>query len=548
MRRYLSIYFPEWHIDSTRKRSKGLALPEPLVLTGTIRGQEVVRRCSDSAKRSGIEEELSLALAKALNPAISAQPFEPEQDFKLLYKLAVWSLRFTPLVAIDKELIAAYKSGSLAHAPESFNGLMLDISGTERLHGSELLLAQKLILKLRKAKFIAQIGIASTVGAAWALARFGEYAATEVVQVMKGGVGQIEVAIAPKSYGSLRATLEFLPIYSLRLSEVICEQLAEHGICSVGELLAFPRKKLLTRFGNALIRRIDQALGHGEEALHLIHPSTHIVAERNFDVPISRLPAVQSVVLSLLAEVFQKLATRDKRASTFILTIQGQDPRQPLEQAAFLIRKVFSLQNATENLKHIGTVMQPLLDSLVLPEGIISIAIAVRGCEQRSREQTSVFENSAISISKQEQGEFMNSLALGVGDASIHRLRFQQSYLPERSFELYPVHKEKDIEVALPCALQRSFACPPHLLDTPQQISAISLLPDSPPTQITWRGDRYRIEKGIGPERIGAEWWQEKISGVHEREYFRVQDHTGRWLWVFRTAPQQEWFVHGMWC
>ena len=75
-----------------------------------------------------------------------------------------------------------------------------------------------------------------------------------------------------------------------------------------------------------------------------------------------------------------------------------------------------------------------------------------------------------------------------------------------------------------------------------------------------WQGQDLRIVTGIGPERIGKEWWREpraqaraaptedNESGPRStffRDYFRVQDHTGRWLWVFRA--ESRWFVHGFW-
>ena len=60
----------------------------------------------------------------------------------------------------------------------------------------------------------------------------------------------------------------------------------------------------------------------------------------------------------------------------------------------------------------------------------------------------------------------------------------------------------------------------------------------------------------IGPERIGAKWWQEKKrersndlgeaeSGT--RDYFQVADEAGQWWWVFRILETGQWFMHGRW-
>jgi protein ImuB len=88
------------------------------------------------------------------------------------------------------------------------------------------------------------------------------------------------------------------------------------------------------------------------------------------------------------------------------------------------------------------------------------------------------------------------------------------------------------------------------------------MVPDRPPTVLRWRGREMRIVTGIGPERIGAEWWRwraEKRRGraggeaeseperFFTRDYFRVQEDVGRWLWVYRELETGRWFVHGFW-
>jgi protein ImuB len=75
------------------------------------------------------------------------------------------------------------------------------------------------------------------------------------------------------------------------------------------------------------------------------------------------------------------------------------------------------------------------------------------------------------------------------------------------------------------------------------------MLPDKPPSFIQWRGKNLKIITGIGPERIAPEWWGRSLAqgeGV-TRDYFKVQDECGRWLWVFRDPITQTWFLHGMW-
>jgi hypothetical protein len=36
-------------------------------------------------------------------------------------------------------------------------------------------------------------------------------------------------------------------------------------------------------------------------------------------------------------------------------------------------------------------------------------------------------------------------------------------------------------------------------------------------------------------------------SDLAARDYYRVQDEAGLWLWVFRRLDTGRWFVHGLW-
>jgi protein ImuB len=75
------------------------------------------------------------------------------------------------------------------------------------------------------------------------------------------------------------------------------------------------------------------------------------------------------------------------------------------------------------------------------------------------------------------------------------------------------------------------------------------MLPDKPPSRIRWRNATLSIISGIGPERIAPEWWRGDLQRdiFSERDYFTIQDASGRWLWVFRDNTSQSWFVHGVW-
>jgi protein ImuB len=61
----------------------------------------------------------------------------------------------------------------------------------------------------------------------------------------------------------------------------------------------------------------------------------------------------------------------------------------------------------------------------------------------------------------------------------------------------------------------------------------------------------YLVARAEGPERIAPEWWH-GAEDQPTRDYFRVEDGSGRRFWLFReglygyetAAPR--WFMHGV--
>ena len=79
--------------------------------------------------------------------------------------------------------------------------------------------------------------------------------------------------------------------------------------------------------------------------------------------------------------------------------------------------------------------------------------------------------------------------------------------------------------------------------------------PPSPPriAAILWLGRRRRVIEAIGPEWIGEAWWRIETTAPVEsladrlREYWRTRLEGGLWVWIYRDAAQDRWFLHGVW-
>ena len=94
------------------------------------------------------------------------------------------------------------------------------------------------------------------------------------------------------------------------------------------------------------------------------------------------------------------------------------------------------------------------------------------------------------------------------------------------------------------------------MLDRPEPIDVVALLPDEAPRLFIWRRRRYRVTQGDGPERLYGEWWRDQgVEGEQPytvRDYYQVETETGGRYWLFRagdgenlvTGPMR-WFIHG---
>jgi len=92
---------------------------------------------------------------------------------------------------------------------------------------------------------------------------------------------------------------------------------------------------------------------------------------------------------------------------------------------------------------------------------------------------------------------------------------------------------------------------PIRLFDHPEEVRVLYAVPEGPPAQFIWRRQTYRVARYAGPERIAPEWWKDS-RGTRLRDYFKVEDQTGRRVWLFREGLHEDgrggdprWFVHG---
>ena len=102
-----------------------------------------------------------------------------------------------------------------------------------------------------------------------------------------------------------------------------------------------------------------------------------------------------------------------------------------------------------------------------------------------------------------------------LGRTKIYRMAPVQSDVPERSI--------RRVAASAP-PTGRSWPArwprPSRLLSPAKRVEALAMLPDQPPVAFTWRGQRRRVGRADGPERIYGEWWKRDAEMDAVRDYF----------------------------
>jgi protein ImuB len=506
MMRAVSLYLPFWPADRLRRKlGTGSAAPppkKPLVIAGQTGSRRIVVAANPAARALGLTPGLALAEAQARVPGLHVAPADPAADAAALDRLSLWALRrYSPLVAADPP-----------------DGLLIDIRGTAHLFGGEAALLGDLLARLKAIDLHASAGLADTIGAAHALARFGRS------QAAIAAPSEIAAAITP------------LPVAALRLDSALALRLQRLGFETIDDLATTPRAPLALRFGEALLRRLDQAFGHLAEPLRPILPPERILTRRAFAEPIGTPETLVRHAAKLVKSLCEALERRGLGARRLDLFFYRVDKRVE----AIRIGTAKPLRDPARLTKLLTQKLETIEPGFGIEEMVLSAPLA----EPLAPRQCDGFGQAA------EPGlsALVDTLVNRPGVTKLYRAAPAESDLPERSVQfLAPLAPPAD------AVWPKHWPRPSRLLSPPEPVDALALLPDHPPAHFAWRGIRHRVKRADGPERLYGEWWRREEETAAIRDYFLVEDEAGERFWLYRSGDGENpatgdlrWYVHGV--
>ncbi len=357
--------------------------------------------------------------------------------------------------------------------------------------------------------------------------------------------------------GATAAALAPLPIRALRLPDATVATLHRLGLTRIGQLMAAPRAPLARRFGAALLRRLDQALGQVFEPIVPLAPPALITRRLAFVEPLVSAEAFATAIARLARSVCRRLEQAGLGARRLDLLFERVDgsvqairigtarpARDPAHLARLLDERLETVDPGP------GVEAMRLTLPLVEPFAQIQTAMAQTAMAQTAMAQTTMAQTATLldADAPPDLAVLLDRLANRLGAERIYRLAPVESDVPERAVRRIPP-LAPPTRRSWPADLPR----PARLLSPPQPVRALAPLPDHPPVAFTWRRKRFRVRRADGPERIHGEWWRRDAEVLAVRDYFQVEDEDGRRFWLFRRGDGVDaatgdlsWFLHGI--
>jgi protein ImuB len=531
--------------------SNSLACDEPpLALVHTVASRQMIVAVNESARQSGIRFGMTLSEARAICAAVMHAEHDPHRDTVALEALGRWMMRFSPVVSIAHARLDGQGAQADARQCSEF-GLYLDVTGCERIFGGLENLIKLVGESLKKFRISAGLAIAPTPGAAWALASCHD------------------ARIVPPE--KLFEALEKLPPIQLRIESQTAKTLHHLGLNTIGQVMHLPRQGLPARFGDELLLRIDQALGRIAEPLLPLEPFSPITARIDFEGPIDSLETIWEALKELIGKTMKELARRGRGARQVQVEF-FRAYESPLLKTIYLSRasrdavNLFNLlrcametlgkiqppgrQGARIRLKSPARSQAPghpahsMVYQRVTPDGFSGIRLAISQSEKIVDEQIALLEHEDFA-GQMELNYLIERLRARLGRNIVMQAQAVASYLPEKAWKPVEINPSSRSSAASSPQVIRAVR-PLQLLSLPQEIRVMVSPSDDQeggrPVSMTLNNSLHRLEQIVGPERIAGVWWDGRDK---TRDYFDVEDSSGKRFWIFRVLQTARWYLHG---
>jgi protein ImuB len=545
-RRILSLWFPRLAAERVLRVERG-TIDAPLAVVADRANAPVLVSLDARAEAEGLSLGQPVRDAQAMCPRLVTRIANPQVEEAFLASLRRWAGKFSPWVADEPPA-----------------GLIVDLTGCAHLFGGEAPLIAQVETDCADLGLTVRTGVADTVGAAWALARFaGQGAAParsgDAIDMEapatrsraakrrsweRGGIARQGVTVLADRTriaepGQTRTAIAALPVAALRVDAETVTQLARLGLRRIEDVAGQPRAALARRFGTGLVRRLDQAMGVAPEPVSPAGPPTHFAVRLTLPDPIGLEDDILAVIDRLLPVLAKRLTDkgfgarrvrmqcfRTDQAMQWVEVGLARPSAEPERIRPLLAMKVPDIDAGfgIDAVRIEATVTEPLHATNHKGGQIVTGEVSARRERDTARD------------------DLIGRLGARIGLEAITRLHPADTHIPEKTaIILAAAWSEPAGPWPAPPAPR------PLTIWRPEPVMAQDVA--ELPVRFRWRGRNHVTAAARGPERIAPEWWLDEPewrSGV--RDYWRISTQAGDRLWLFYAhggTMSSGWFCQG---
>jgi protein ImuB len=547
-RRILSLWFPRLGAERLIRAEPWLA-ERPLAVIDSDGPTQTVSSLSQAGSAAGLQLGQPLRDAQAVCADLITRPRIAHQEAAFLGVLHRWAGKFSPWVG--------------AEPPDA---LVVDLTGCAHLFGGEDGLCEQVMTDCADLGLTVRLGLADTLGAAWALARYagsnpGSHRSGDAIEqearatraraakrrtwerggtppARRGAAAAGANRIAPP--GQAWHALGPLPVAALRLDADTQVQLARLGLRRIEDLIGQPRAGLARRFGRGLVDRLDQATGAAAEPISPAPPPERFAARLSFPDPIGLKEDVETALIRMTEHLCARLKDRARGARILRLEAHRCDHTMAWQTVTGAV--------ASHDPDRLNRLLQMKLDAIDAGPGIDMLRLeALRTEPIHARATAGHAEATARAQAKTGQKaaleDLIGRLGARLGMEAITRRHPAESHIPEKSAQVLAAAWSE------PASHWPASSTPRPLTLWPRPEPVMAPDRSDPPATFRWRGRDWHTTGATGPERIAPEWWLDDPNWRSgPRDYWRIETGRGDRLWLFYAhggTLSPGWFCHG---
>jgi len=466
---------------------------------------------SPEAAARGLCAGRTRAQASALCPELCVRVASPALEESARATLLDLALGFSP-----RAELAPRRAGLFA----AEGCIYLDASGIAALFPSEQGFGAALSQRASALGLPGDVGI----GSSRLVARIAALQAVPAGSSARPLSGEPAVFVVPA--GGEVGLFARLPLDWLGASDALLERLARFGIRSSGELLALPRRSLITRLGPEAEQLARLARGEGGELPLPVPAGARLLEAVDLEHPLDRLEPLCFALQALLSRLRERLALRQLAVGELELELDldggGRDSRR------------IGLAAPSADPRLLLRLLRASLETRPAEAAVVGLRLCARGAPAPS-DQLDLFRPAGPAPAALSQ--VLNELRALCGTERVGAPAIPDDFHPD-ALALHPFRPGHGIES--PCAGPDGPA-PPALRQLRPPVPAQVRLQAGLPAEISSAVARGHVLQLAGPWRSTGGWWSRE--GRFAYDSFDIQTSDGTLIRLRLDRVRKHWEI-----